>query len=198
MKNSPYYRRMFDGCGMQPGDIRTTDDLRRLPVTTKTDLQLHPGEFVCVPRNRIIDYVTTSGTLGDPVTFALTEEDLARLAYNEAMSFNTAGCTGEDILQLMTTIVRRADVAGLHAAAVEHAPVVRRIFIEVGDLIAQAFLLERRDRIGRCELYFRVSYHGLHSDLSLSIARSSSLRGTPASSALPKLCAARSSSPCER
>ena len=66
------------------------------------------------------------------------------------------------------------------------------------DGLAQAFLLERRDRIGRCELYFRVSYHGLHSDLSLSIARSSSLRGTPASSALPKLCAARSSSPCER
>lgn len=93
-ENSPYYRRMFDGCGMQPGDIRTTDDLRRLPVTTKTDLQLHPGEFVCVPRNRIIDYVTTSGTLGDPVTFALTEEDLARLAYNEAVSFTTAGCTG--------------------------------------------------------------------------------------------------------
>mgnify|MGYP005891060791 CR=1 FL=1 len=88
-ENSPYYRRMFDGCGMQPGDIRTTDDLRRLPVTTKTDLQLHPGEFVCVPRNRIIDYVTTSGTLGDPVTFALTEEDLARLAYNEAVSFTT-------------------------------------------------------------------------------------------------------------
>ena len=81
-ENSPYYRRMFDGCGMQPGDIRTADDLRHLPVTTKTDLQLHPGEFVCVPRNRIIDYVTTSGTLGDPVTFALTEEDLGRLAYN--------------------------------------------------------------------------------------------------------------------
>ena len=111
-ENSPYYRRMFDGCGMQPGDIRTADDLRHLPVTTKTDLQLHPGEFVCVPRNRIIDYVTTSGTLGDPVTFALTEEDLGRLAYNEAMSFTTAGCTGEDILQLMTTIDRRF-MAGL-------------------------------------------------------------------------------------
>ena len=111
-ENSPYYRRMFDGCGMQPGDIRTADDLRHLPVTTKTDLQLHPGEFVCVPRNRIIDYVTTSGTLGDPVTFALTEEDLGRLAYNEAVSFTTAGCTGEDILQLMTTIDRRF-MAGL-------------------------------------------------------------------------------------
>lgn len=69
-ENSPYYRRMFDHCGARPGDIRTQEDLRRLPVTTKTDLQLHPQDFICVPRSRIIDYVTTSGTLGDPVTFA--------------------------------------------------------------------------------------------------------------------------------
>ena len=111
-ENSPYYRRMFDHCGARPGDIRTQEDLRRLPVTTKTDLQLHPQDFICVPRSRIIDYVTTSGTLGDPVTFALTEEDLDRLAYNEAESFTTAGCTPEDVLQLMTTIGRRF-MAGL-------------------------------------------------------------------------------------
>ena len=60
-ENSPYYRRMFDHCGARPGDIRTQEDLRRLPVTTKTDLQLHPQDFICVPRSRIIDYVTTSG-----------------------------------------------------------------------------------------------------------------------------------------
>ena len=111
-ENSPYYRRMFDHCGARPDDIRTQEDLRRLPVTTKTDLQLHPQDFICVPRSRIIDYVTTSGTLGDPVTFALTEEDLDRLAYNEAESFTTAGCTPEDVLQLMTTIDRRF-MAGL-------------------------------------------------------------------------------------
>ncbi|MCD7794475.1 MAG: phenylacetate--CoA ligase family protein, partial [Alistipes sp.] len=111
-ENSPYYRRRFDHCGARPGDIRTQEDLRQLPVTTKTDLQLHPQDFVCVPRSRIVDYVTTSGTLGDPVTFALTEEDLDRLAYNEAESFTTAGCTPDDVLQLMTTIDRRF-MAGL-------------------------------------------------------------------------------------
>lgn len=41
-ENSPYYRRMFDGCGMQPGDIRTTDDLRRLPVTTNYSRRVKP------------------------------------------------------------------------------------------------------------------------------------------------------------
>ena len=66
------------------------------------------------------------------------------------------------------------------------------------DGLAQAFLLERGDRIRRCELYFRISYHGLHSDFSLSTASRSSVRGIPRSSALSKHCAARTSAPCER
>ena len=59
-----------------------------------------------------MDYPTTSGTLGDPVTFAETESDLEHLAYNEFLSFSTAGCTRDDIIQLMVTIDRRF-MAGL-------------------------------------------------------------------------------------
>lgn len=110
--HSPYYQALFEREGIDPATIRTLDDLRRLPLTTKEDLQLHGEEFVCVPRRQIIDYVTTSGTLGDPVTFALTEGDLQRLAYNEACSFRMAGCSEEDVMQLMTTIDRRF-MAGL-------------------------------------------------------------------------------------
>lgn len=110
--HSPYYKALFEREGIDPATIRTLDDLRRLPLTTKEDLQLHGEEFVCVPRRQIIDYVTTSGTLGDPVTFALTEGDLQRLAYNEACSFRMAGCSEEDVMQLMTTIDRRF-MAGL-------------------------------------------------------------------------------------
>ena len=63
-------------------------------------------------KSEIIDYVTTSGTLGEPVTFALTDNDLNRLAYNEAISFACAGVQKEDVMQLMTTIDRRF-MAGL-------------------------------------------------------------------------------------
>lgn len=110
--HSPFYRRMFAGRGIDPSVIRTVEDLQRLPVTTKQDLQEHNDEFLCVGRGDIIDYVTTSGTLGDPVTFALTEGDLQRLAYNESSSFRMAGCTRDDVMQLMTTIDRRF-MAGL-------------------------------------------------------------------------------------
>lgn len=110
--NSRFYREMFRVNSIDVSRIRTLEDLHRIPVTTKTDLQLRNKDFICVPQEQIIDYVTTSGTLGDPVTFILTDGDLDRLSYNEYLSFNTAGCTKNDILQLMTTIDRRF-MAGL-------------------------------------------------------------------------------------
>ncbi len=110
--NSPFYRSMFEELGICPDDIQTVDDLQKLPVTTKLDLQQKNQDFIAVPHHDIIDYVTTSGTLGDPVTFGLTEEDLDRLGYNEASSFTMAGCQPKDIIQLMTTIDKRF-MAGL-------------------------------------------------------------------------------------
>ena len=110
--NSAFYRELFDSCKIRPADIRTIEDLRRLPVTTKQELQLRIKDFLCVDSSQIVDYVTTSGTLGEPVVFALTENDLDRLGYNELSSFTMAGCSRNDIMQLMTTIDRRF-MAGL-------------------------------------------------------------------------------------
>lgn len=110
--HSAFYREMFSREGIDPRSIRCVKDLERLPVTTKQDLQLMNDRFLCVEREQVIDYVTTSGTLGEPVTFALTEGDLQRLAYNEASSFAMAGLNRKDVMQLMTTIDRRF-MAGL-------------------------------------------------------------------------------------
>ena len=110
--NSPFYKRHFETHQISVSQILTLTDLKKIPVTTKDDLQQFNDDFICVPKSKIIDYVTTSGTLGDPVTFALTDADLERLAYNEAISFACAGVKSEDILQLMTTIDRRF-MAGL-------------------------------------------------------------------------------------
>ena len=110
--NSPFYQRMFAQNGIDPSQIRSLRDLEKLPVTTKDDLQRNNQDFLCVPPSLIIDYITTSGTLGDPVTLVLTSRDLDRLAYNEAISIACAGVGQEDIVQLMTTIDRRF-MAGL-------------------------------------------------------------------------------------
>ncbi len=112
VRNSPFYQKLFRNEGLAVGDIKTLEDLRRIPPTSKDELQAHEAEFLCVPRKRIIDHITTSGTQGDPVTFALTDGDLERLAYNEAISFACSGCDADDLLQLMTTMDRRF-MAGL-------------------------------------------------------------------------------------
>lgn len=111
-EKSPYYRRVFRNYKISPSDISSLEDLAKLPVTTKEDLQQYNDDFFCVPKSKIIDFVTTSGTLGEPVTVGLTDKDLDRLAYNEAISFACAGIQSADILQLTTTIDRRF-MAGL-------------------------------------------------------------------------------------
>lgn len=111
-KHSPFYQRHFATHGIAIDTIKTIEDLQQIPTTTKEDLQLYNDDFICVPKRQIVDYVTTSGTLGDPVTIGLTDADLERLAHNEAMSFACAGVTEDDVLQLMTTIDRRF-MAGL-------------------------------------------------------------------------------------
>jgi phenylacetate-CoA ligase len=104
---SPYYQQLFKTAGVDWKSIQSVEDLVQIPVTTKNDLHHFNDDFLCVPRSKIVDYVTTSGTLGDPVTFALTDADLERLAYNEALSFVVAGCGEGDVFQLMTTLDRR-------------------------------------------------------------------------------------------
>ncbi len=110
--NSAYYKRMFASCGVDPFEIRTLEDLQKLPFTEKKDLQLYNADFLCCPKEKIVDYITTSGTLGEPVTFGCSDHDLDRLAYNEMKSFKCAGLGPGNILQLMTTIDKRF-MAGL-------------------------------------------------------------------------------------
>jgi phenylacetate-CoA ligase len=104
---SPYYNRIFTENKLLPEDITTLESLKKIPLTTKEQLQEHNDAFFCAPKRKIIDYVTTSGTLGEPVTIALTDKDLERLGYNEALSFACSEVTGDDVLQLMTTMDRR-------------------------------------------------------------------------------------------
>ena len=109
---SPYYRQLFQSYHIQIQKIKHLEDLVKIPFTEKKDLQLFNQDFLCCPKEKIIDYITTSGTLGDPVTFACTEKDLQRLAYNEKKSFECAGLKPGNIVQLMTTMDKRF-MAGL-------------------------------------------------------------------------------------
>jgi len=110
--NSRYYQRVFSKYEIDIDKITTLEDLVKIPFTEKKDLQLYNEDFLCCPKSKIVDYITTSGTLGDPVTFGCTDKDLDRLAFNEHKSFACAGVKPGDIVQLMTTLDKRF-MAGL-------------------------------------------------------------------------------------
>jgi phenylacetate-CoA ligase len=110
--NSPFYQKLFKENNINITDIQTLEDLQKIPTTTKNDIQQNNDDFFCITPDKIVDYSTTSGTLGDPVTFGLSDNDLERLAYNEAISFVCAGVQKGDVVQMITTIDKRF-MAGL-------------------------------------------------------------------------------------
>ena len=125
--NSAYYKRMFDKYEIDLSKINHIEDLVKIPFTEKKDLQLFNDDFLCCEKSKIIDYITTSGTLGDPVTFGCTEGDLQRLAFNEHKSFECAGLKPGNIVQLMVTLDKRFMAGMAYFLGIRHlgASVIR-------------------------------------------------------------------------
>lgn len=121
--HSSFYQTLFRSANI---DIRTVN-LTELPTTSKEDLQLNNWDFLCVGKDKIAEYTATSGTLGAPVTIALTANDLERLAYNEYCSFVTMGLSEADTIQLLLTLDKQfmAGMAYYQGARKLGAAVVR-------------------------------------------------------------------------
>tara|TARA_B100000902_G_C27293077_1_gene908342 strand:+ start:1169 stop:2401 length:1233 start_codon:yes stop_codon:yes gene_type:complete len=92
--------------------IKTISDYKQLPFTTKEDLSNYNNQFLSVKESEIRDFLTTSGTTGEPISFYLTNNDLKRLGINERNSFSLCGIIpGNKIL--LTTTLDKCFVAGL-------------------------------------------------------------------------------------
>lgn len=106
-RHSPFYKRLFAGLQLDPHQSDILDYWCRIPTTDKDDLQNHNFDFLSIPRNEIAEYTSSSGTLGRPVTIALSANDLQRLAYNEYLSFCSMGLEPGQAIQLMLTLDRQ-------------------------------------------------------------------------------------------
>jgi phenylacetate-CoA ligase len=104
-RHSPFYHELFRG-------FRTVPRLEDLPTTDKKNVSERTGDFLCVPKNRISEIVTTSGTTGKPLLWQLTANDVQRLALNEKISFACAGLTPRDTV-LVAVALDRCFIAGL-------------------------------------------------------------------------------------
>jgi phenylacetate-CoA ligase len=111
LAHSPFYQSKKQEIDRVLSDF-TLENWSTLPFTTKDDLCKQNEAFCAIPRTKIADLSTTSGTSGEAVTIYQSKNDLARLAQNEARSFQLAGLKKGDLIQLMTTMDRQF-MAGL-------------------------------------------------------------------------------------
>ena len=99
--NVPFYRRRMEEAGVSPADIRSIDDLPRLPFITKKDFRdQYPFGMVGVPRDQIIRLHASSGTTGKPTVVAYTRNDIANWAECGARSLGCGGATADDTIQV--------------------------------------------------------------------------------------------------
>ncbi|MCI9888636.1 AMP-binding protein [Micrococcales bacterium 31B] len=91
-ENVPMYREKFDAAGITPDDIKTLEDIEKLPFTTKEDLrQNYPFGLFAVPMEQVRRIHASSGTTGRPTVVGYTEGDLDRWADLFARSMRAAG-----------------------------------------------------------------------------------------------------------
>ena len=97
----PHYRRALDAAGVHPEDIRSLDDLARIPFTTKEDLrQNYPFGMFAVPREQVARIHASSGTTGRPTVVGYTAADVAMWSEVMARSIHAAGGRPGDIVHV--------------------------------------------------------------------------------------------------
>ena len=97
----PFYREAFCAASITPESIRSLDDLRRLPLTTKDDLRKHyPFGFFTVPREKLARIHCSSGTTGLPTVVGYTAEDLETWAGLCARFLVAGGLRAEHVVHI--------------------------------------------------------------------------------------------------
>jgi phenylacetate-CoA ligase len=102
--NEFYRKRLKRGGLSSPEDVRTLDDLRRLPFFTKDDFrEAYPLAMNCVDRRELMEMHMSSGSTGTPVVMAYTKNDLLQWAECMARCYSMAGLEKGDALQIVPT-----------------------------------------------------------------------------------------------
>jgi phenylacetate-CoA ligase len=97
----PYYQKKFKEAGLKPEDIRTLEDIKYIPFTSKADLrEVYPFGMFAVPLSEIVEIHSSSGTTGKPVVIGYTKEDIEVWKEVMARSLTMIGVTKKDIIQI--------------------------------------------------------------------------------------------------
>ena len=97
---SKFYRKRFSDIGLSPEDIKTLDDLQKIPFTTKQDLRdTYPFGMASIPLSKCTRLHSSSGTTGNPTVILHSQKDLEQWANAVARCLWMVGCRPEDVFQ---------------------------------------------------------------------------------------------------
>jgi phenylacetate-CoA ligase len=100
-ENSSFYRKKFDSVGLKPENIRTLDDLQKIPFTVKSDLRdNYPFGMVAAKSDEIVEIHSSSGTTGNPIIDAYTKNDMDVWQELMARSIYTTGGRRQDVIHI--------------------------------------------------------------------------------------------------
>ena len=100
-ENVPFYRNKMAQAGVTPDDIRSIDDLHKLPFSYKQDLRdTYPYGLFAVPMKDVVRLHASSGTTGKQIVVGYTRNDLVVWDECVARALTAAGCTDEDIVHV--------------------------------------------------------------------------------------------------
>lgn len=115
--NVPLYKEKFDEAGITPQDIKTLDDLQKIPFTYKEDLRkTYPFGMFAVPQKDVVRLHASSGTTGKPTVVGYTQNDLDMWANVMARLCMAGGATAEDTAQVAFGYGLFTGAFGLHYA----------------------------------------------------------------------------------
>ena len=98
--NSPFYKKRFEEIGLKPEDIKSLDDIRKIPFTTKQDLRdTYPFGIASVPLRQCVRLHSSSGTTGNPTVILHTQKDLDEWANQVARNLWMVGLRPDDVFQ---------------------------------------------------------------------------------------------------
>ena len=114
---TPFYKERLPAAGIKsPDDIKSLDDLRRIPVTSKEDLRKgFPYGFLSIPLEEVVRLHASSGTTGTPTTIYFSASDLESWADLMARCIEGVGCTKSDVFQNMISYGLFTGGLGFHA-----------------------------------------------------------------------------------
>ncbi|MEM2440181.1 MAG: AMP-binding protein [Candidatus Bathyarchaeia archaeon] len=153
-ENSVFYHKKFKEAGVKPSEIRSLEDIAKLPYTSREELEANFHDVLAVPRSEIATIRMTSGTTGRPLRVAHTKRDVEMIAEASARKLTYHGVTKDDVVQVTTSYGLWQGSWSVHWGAEKIGACV--IPVGPGDTERQILLIKQ---LGTTVLYGVTNYH---------------------------------------